>query len=99
MENKSKDTKGDLANISAFKALINMLSNDIEDVKKSNKPASQKLDEVWEISRRRIDLIANATKHYPEVNFISECVGLKTAFDESIITTARMKVLDKYNLN
>jgi hypothetical protein len=97
-------TKSDEANISAFKALINMLGNDIKDIKAGQGQfkgmnSYEKANQLFDVHRRRAELIANASKNYPHVNFISECIGVKTEFEEKIMLCARVKAMDRLKLN
>lgn len=91
MENYNKS---DLLNIETYKQLLKTLNNDIEDVKNSYNTPQEKAHLIFVLSQQRGDLIANAKKNYPRINWVEIAIQLKT--DTKKIKT---EVLFKFNLN
>jgi len=87
-------TKSDLANIEAYKQLLTMLNNDIENAKNSMNTPQEKAHLVFLLSQQRSDLIQNAKKNYPTVNWVREAINLN-----SDIKKIKDKVIFKLNLN
>ena len=86
--------KSDLANIEAYKQLLNMFNNDIEDAKNSMNTPHEKAHLVFLLSQQRSDLIQNAKKNYPNVNWVREAINLN-----SDVKKFKDKVIFKLNLN
>lgn len=87
-------SKSDLLNIEAYKQLLNTLNNDIEDVKKGMNTPQEKAHLIFTLSQQRSNLIANARKNYPEINWIQETIKLNNE-----IKKVKTKVLFNLNLN
>lgn len=92
-------TKGDQANIEAFKQLIKCVSNDIKDVKLSKATPSEKANKIMILYRQRIQLISQASEKYNHINWLDEAIGKDTSFGRTIKDTARMKIDMKFNFN
>jgi len=92
-------TKGDQANIEAFKQLIKCVSNDIKDVKLSKATPSEKANKIMILYRQRIQLISQASEKYNHINWLDEAIGPDNGFNRSLIDTARMKIEMKFNFN
>lgn len=92
-------TKSDLINIETFKSLIKLTNNEIKDAKHRNATNSEKANEVFNLHTQKAHLIQNATKNYPHINWIEESEGPESAFKDSLITTARMKIESRLGLN
>lgn len=92
-------TKSDLINIEAFKQLIKCVSNDIKDVKEGTSAPSEKADQVFKLTRQRVQLINQATGKYPHIDWIKEAIGIENGFEVSRKETARMKIDMKFNFN
>jgi hypothetical protein len=92
-------TKSDLLNIEAFKGLINMVSNDIKEVKLSTAAPSEKANKIMQLYRQRIQLISQATEKYSHINWLDEAIGTDNSFDRSLKDTARIKIDMKFNFN
>ena len=86
--------KSDLANIEAYKQLLNMFNNDIEDAKNSMNTPQEKAHLVFLLSQQRSDLIQNARKNYPDINWVREAINLN-----SDVKKFKDKVIFKLNLN
>jgi len=86
--------KSDLANIEAYKQLLNMFNNDIEDAKNSMNTTHEKAHLVFLLSQQRSDLIQNAKKNYPDINWVREAINLN-----GDIKKIKDKVIFKLNLN
>jgi hypothetical protein len=87
-------TKSGLANIEAYKQLLNMLNNDIETAKNSMNTPQEKAHLVFNLSQQRSDLIQNAKKNYPAINWVLEAINSK-----SDVKKFKDKVIFKLNLN
>lgn len=87
-------TKSDLANIEAYKELLNMLNNDIEQAKTGLNTQQEKAHLVFNLSRQRSELIATARKHYPAINWVLMAINSK-----SDVKKFKDKVIFKLNLN
>jgi hypothetical protein len=87
-------TKSDLANIEAYKQLLTMLNNDIENAKNSMNTPQEKAHLVFLLSQQRSDLIQNARKNYPDINWVREAINLN-----SDVKKIKDKVIFKLNLN
>jgi hypothetical protein len=87
-------TKSDLANIEAYKQLLTMLNNDIENAKNSMNTPQEKAHLVFLLSQQRSDLIQNARKNYPAINWVLEAINSK-----SDVKKFKDKVIFKLNLN
>lgn len=92
-------TKGDQANIEAFKQLIKCVSNDIKDVKNSSSNPRDKADKIMQLYRQRIQLISQASEKYNHINWLDEAIGQETGFERSLKDTARIKIEMKFNFN
>ncbi len=92
-------TKGDQANIEAFKQLIKCVSNDIKYVKASKSAASEKANKIMQLYRQRIQLISQASEKYSHINWLDEAVGPDTSFSRTLKDTARMKIEMKFHFN
>lgn len=92
-------TKSDLINIEAFKQLIKCVSNDIKDVKEGAAAPSEKANQVFKLTRQRVQLINQATGKYPHIDWIKEAIGIENGFEVSRKETARMKIDMKFNFN
>lgn len=92
-------TKSDLLNIEAFKGLINMVSNDIKDVKNSKATTGDKAAKIMQLYRQRIQLISQASEKYSHINWLDEAIGTDNGFNRSLIETVRMKIDMKFNFN
>jgi hypothetical protein len=86
--------KSDLANIEAYKQLLNMFNNDIEDAKNSMNTPQEKAHLVFLLSQQRSDLIQNAKKNYPNVNWVREAINLNND-----VKKIKDRVIFKLNLN
>jgi hypothetical protein len=87
-------TKSDLANIEAYKQLLTMLNNDIETAKNSMNTPQEKAHLVFNLSQQRSNLIQNARKNYPDINWVREAINLN-----SDVKKFKDKVIFKLNLN
>ena len=87
-------SKSDLANIQAYRELLNMLNNDIEQVKTGLNTPQEKAHLVFNLSRQRSDLIAMAKKNYPAINWVQETIKLNKD-----IKKIKDKVIFNLNLN
>ena len=87
-------SKSDLANIQAYRELLNMLNNDIEQAKTGLNTPQEKAHLVFNLSRQRSDLIAMAKKNYPEINWVQETIKLNKD-----IKKIKDKVIFTLNLN
>lgn len=92
-------TKSDLINIEAFKGLIQMVSNDIKDVKASTAAPSEKANKIMKLYRQRIQLINQANDKYSHINWLEESIGPQGSFNSSVKDTARMKIETRFNFN
>lgn len=70
-------TYSDQVNIEAFKQLLKMLSNDIKEAKQGNTPPNEKAHNVFKLSIQRADLLQNAQKNYPQINWINNIESAK----------------------
>ena len=86
--------KSDLANIEAYKQLLNMLNNDIEQAKTGLNLPHEKAHLIFLLSQQRSDLIQNAKKNYPNVNWIQETIKLNKD-----VRKIKQDVIFKLNLN
>ena len=86
--------KSDLANIEAYKQLLNMLNNDIEQAKTGLNTPQEKAHLIFLLSQQRSDLIQNAKKNYPNVNWIQETIKLNKD-----VKKIKQDVIFKLNLN
>jgi hypothetical protein len=87
-------TKSDLANIEAYKQLLTMLNNDIENAKTGLNTPQEKAHLVFNLSQQRSDLIQSAKKNYPAINWVLEAINSK-----SDVKKFKDKVIFKLNLN
>lgn len=87
-------TKSDLANIEAYKQLLNMFNNDIEEAKTGLNLPHEKAHLVFNLSKQRSDLIATAKKNYPSINWVQETIKLNKD-----IKKIKDKVIFTLNLN
>ena len=87
-------SKSDLANIQAYRELLNMLNNDIEQAKTGLNTPQEKAHLVFNLSRQRSDLIATAKKNYPAINWVQETIKLNKD-----IKKIKQNVIFKLNLN
>ena len=87
-------SKSDLANIEAYKQILNMLNNDIEQAKTGLNTPQEKAHLVFNLSRQRSDLIATAKKNYPLINWVQETIKLNKD-----IKKIKQNVIFKLNLN
>lgn len=92
-------TKSDLINIEALKQLIKCVSNDIKDAKEGTAAPSEKADQVFKLTRQRVQLINQATGKYPHIDWVKEAIGIENGFEVSRKETARMKIDMKFNFN
>ena len=60
---------------------------------------NQKADQVFKLTRQRIQLINQATGKYPHINWINEAIGIENGFEVSRKETARTKIDMKFNFN
>lgn len=86
--------KSDLANIEAYKQLLNMFNNDIEQAKTGLNTPQEKAHLIFLLSQQRSDLIQNAKKNYPNVNWIQETIKLNKD-----VRKIKQDVIFKLNLN
>lgn len=84
-------SKSDILNIETYKGLLAMLQNDIVYIKGGTATPKQKANLLMEVSRQRSKLIQNATANYPHINWVSEAIEERTAFQESEHNTIRLK--------
>lgn len=89
----------DKVNIEALKNLINMTNNDINEVKASDLPPSEKMDLIIKLSVRRADQVYNAAQNYPFINWVNVAIGEQSRFEECRKTTARLKAEAHFGLN
>lgn len=87
-------SKSDLANIEAYKELLNMFNKDIEQAKTGLNPPHEKAHLIFNLSRQRSDLIQNAKKNYPLINWVQETIKLNKD-----IKKIKDKVIFNLNLN
>lgn len=87
-------TKSDITNIEAYKELLNMLNNDIEQAKIGLNTPQEKAHLVFNLSRQRSDLIAMAKKNYPLINWVQETIKLNKD-----VRKIKQDVIFKLNLN
>ena len=92
-------TKSDLLNIEAFKGLINMVSNDIKEVKQGIATPSDKANKIMQLYRQRVQLINQANEKYSHINWLDEAIGTDNSFDRTLKDTARIKIEMKFNFN
>lgn len=86
--------KSDLANIEAYRELLNMLNNDIEQAKTGLNTPQEKAHLIFLLSQQRSDLIQNAKKNYPNINWIQETIKLNKD-----VKKIKDKVIFTLNLN
>lgn len=67
----------DLINIDAFKSILRMITNDIEDLKTSKLPIEERNNMLFELSNTRSNVIKNARKSYPDINWVTEIIDAK----------------------
>lgn len=89
-------TYGDQINIEVFKQIIKCLNNDIEDVKKSSATQSRKTIAIFKLSQARADLILNAKKNYPEINWLDFLRNSAIKIDREIVFDA---IINSKNAN
>jgi len=87
-------SKSDLANIEAYKQLLNMFNNDIEDAKNSMNTPHEKAHLVFLLSQQRSNLIQNAKKNYPLINWVQETIKLNKD-----VRKIKQGIVFKLNLN
>lgn len=69
-------THSDILNIEVYKGLIKTINNDIQDVKNSNGDPHYKAKIIFKLTQDRSNLIQNARKNYPQINWVSEAIQL-----------------------
>ena len=91
-------TKSDQVNIEAFKSLIKLVNNDILAVKCDSSSAnSERAKRIFELYRQKSALIANAKKHYPDIDWITIAVGREPEHDKRQLV--KVLVETKFNFN
>lgn len=91
-------TKSDQVNIEAFKSLIKLVNNDILVVKcDSSTAASERAKRIFELYRQKSALIANAKKHYHEIDWITIAIGREPEHDKRQLV--KVLVETKFNFN
>lgn len=88
----------DLINIETFKQLLKMLSNDIKDAKQNNTPPNEKAKIVFSLSIQRADLLQNAQKNYPQINWIDKTLT-DTPHNEARKQNIKLITMNKFGFN
>ena len=92
-------TKSDLINIEAFKGLINMVSNDIKEVKQGTAEPSEKANKIIQLYRQRINLIIQASDKYGHINWLDETLSPNTDNKRMLTDTIKANIFTRLNLN
>jgi len=92
-------TKSDMINIEAFKSLIQLIVNDIKEVKAKADIPANKAEKIFALYRQKAQLINSAADKYPHINWLNVALGEETNSERSSKDTVRIKIETRLNLN